>query len=62
MKDEKTTLAKRIKEMKFGQFLFLYLVARNSGDTMTNEVLEELKTLPMGKTKMKKCNKTPSEE
>ena len=62
MKDEKTTLAKRIKEMKFGQFLFLYLVARNSGDTMTNEVLEELKTLPMGKTKMKKRNKTPSEE
>ena len=61
--------------MKFGQFLFLYLVARNSGDTMTNEVLEGLKresgqsasqiedkTLPMGKTKMKKQNKTPLEE
>ena len=30
--------------MKFGEFLFLYLVARNSGDTMTNEVLEGLKS------------------
>ena len=61
--------------MKFGEFLFLYLVARNSGDTMTNEVLEGLKSescqsasqiedtkSPTGKTKIAKQNKTPLEE
>ena len=44
MKDEGTALAKTIEGMKFGQFLFLYFVARNSAPDMTNEVLHALGT------------------
>ena len=39
----KNTLAGKIKEMGYGQFLFLYFVARNLECKMTTKVLEAFK-------------------
>ena len=43
MKDEDGALSKKIKRLEFGQYLFLYLVARNTSDTITKEIMEALR-------------------
>ena len=41
--NETSTLSKQIKRLKYGQFLFLYLVAQNTSYRFSISLLEELK-------------------
>ena len=48
MSNEEGKLSRKIKKMNFGQFLFLYFVARNTSYFVTENIMKALKHSDFG--------------